>query len=59
MCGVLKMIFISVVRFQKYYVISEGPQLIFQSLSKHSTLLFYEAKKSGKVFDLCDVNNDK
>ena len=35
MCGVLKMIFISVVRFQKYYVIIGGPQLNFQSLSKH------------------------
>ena len=39
MCEVLRMIVISVVWFQKYYVILnyyviiEGPQLIFQSLS--------------------------
>ena len=41
MCKVLKMILSSVVKFQKYYVIFKllrnywGPQLIFQSLSKH------------------------
>ena len=42
MCGFLKMIVISVVMFQKYYLffvnyylIIGGPQLIFKSLSNH------------------------